>query len=307
MPKTVILGTARTPFGKMGGGLVDPRRHRARRHRDRGRARARRRRARAGRARGHGPGAAGRPGPDPLAPGADQGRHPEGGLLGDDQQGLRLGHARDRSCSTRRSAPATSRSASAAAWSRCRRRPTCCPSARFGFRMGDAKALDAMIHDGLTNPFTGKQMFDEATEVGDELEITRPDLDRWALRSHELAIKATDEGRLPEEIVAVTVKGRKGDTVVEVDEAPRRDTHARGARQAAGPRRQGRHRTPPATRRASTTAPARSCSPPTSGPRANGKEALAEIVAHAAVGRRLRLPRHARPPAPRRRRSRRPA
>ena len=89
--------------------------------------------------------------------------------------------------------------------------------------MGDAKALDAMIHDGLTNPFSGKQMFDEATEVGDELEITRPDIDRWALRSHERAIAATDEGRLPEEIVPVTVKGRKGDTVVEVDEAPRRD------------------------------------------------------------------------------------
>lgn len=96
--------------------------------------------------------------------------------------------------------------------------------ARFGYRMGDAKALDAMVHDGLTNPFSGRQMFEEATEVGDELEITRPDLDRWALRSHERAIAATDEGRLPEEIVPVTIRGRKGDTVVEVDEAPRRDT-----------------------------------------------------------------------------------
>jgi acetyl-CoA C-acetyltransferase len=100
--------------------------------------------------------------------------------------------------------------------------PYLLPQARFGYRMGDAKALDAMVHDGLTNPFSGKQMFTEATEVGDELEITRPDLDRWALRSHDLAIQATDEGRLPEEIVPVTVKGRKGDTVVEVDEAPRR-------------------------------------------------------------------------------------
>jgi acetyl-CoA C-acetyltransferase len=96
--------------------------------------------------------------------------------------------------------------------------------ARFGFRMGDAKAIDAMINDGLRNPFSGKQMFEEAGEVADELEMTRPDLDRWALRSHERAIAATDEGRLPEEIVPVTVKGRKGDTVVEVDEAPRRDT-----------------------------------------------------------------------------------
>jgi acetyl-CoA C-acetyltransferase len=96
--------------------------------------------------------------------------------------------------------------------------------ARFGFRMGDAKAIDAMINDGLRNPFTGKQMYEEAGEVADELELTRPDMDRWALRSHERAIAATDEGRLPEEIVPVTVKGRKGDTVVEVDEAPRRDT-----------------------------------------------------------------------------------
>src|SRR5215218_2511681 len=100
--------------------------------------------------------------------------------------------------------------------------PYLLPNARFGFRMGDAKALDAMVHDGLTNAFTGKQMFQEATEVGDELELTRADMDRWALRSHERTIAATDEGRLPEEIVPVTVKGRKGDTVVEVDEAPRR-------------------------------------------------------------------------------------
>ena len=100
--------------------------------------------------------------------------------------------------------------------------PYLLPSARFGFRMGDVKALDAMVHDGLTNPFSGRQMFDEATEVADELELARPDLDRWALRSHERAIEATDSGRLPEEIVPVTVKGRKGDTIVEVDEAPRR-------------------------------------------------------------------------------------
>ena len=102
--------------------------------------------------------------------------------------------------------------------------PYLLPQARFGYRMGDAKMLDAMVHDGLTNPFSGKQMFIEATEVSDELEMTRADLDRWALRSHELALKATDGGRLPEEIVPVTVKGRKGDTVVEIDEGPRRDT-----------------------------------------------------------------------------------
>ncbi len=96
--------------------------------------------------------------------------------------------------------------------------------ARFGFRMGDAKAIDEMINDGLTNPFSGKHMAEEASEVASELELTRPDMDRWALRSHELAIKATDEGRLPEEIVPVTVKGKKGDTTVEIDEGPRRET-----------------------------------------------------------------------------------
>src|ERR687891_616907 len=98
--------------------------------------------------------------------------------------------------------------------------PYLLPEARFGYRMGDAKALDAMVHDGLINPFSGRQMFDEATEVGDELELTRPDLDRWALRSHQLALQATEDGRMADEIVSVTVKGRKGDTTVEVDEGP---------------------------------------------------------------------------------------
>jgi acetyl-CoA C-acetyltransferase len=102
--------------------------------------------------------------------------------------------------------------------------PYLLPGARFGLRMGDAKALDAMIKDGLTNPFSGKHMAQEASEVSAELEMTRVDMDRWALRSHELAIRATDEGRLPEEMVSVTIKGRKGDKVVEVDESPRRET-----------------------------------------------------------------------------------
>jgi acetyl-CoA C-acetyltransferase len=102
--------------------------------------------------------------------------------------------------------------------------PYLLPGARFGLRMGDAKVLDAMVQDGLRNPFSGKQMFEEATQVGDELEMTRADMDRWALRSHERTIAATDEGRLPEEIVPVTISSRKGDTVVEIDESPRRDT-----------------------------------------------------------------------------------
>jgi acetyl-CoA C-acetyltransferase len=97
-------------------------------------------------------------------------------------------------------------------------------NARFGYRMGDAKAIDSMMNDGLTNPFSGKGMGEEADEVGEELEITRADMDKFALRSHELAVQATDEGRLPEEIVPVTVKSRKGDTTVEIDEGPRRES-----------------------------------------------------------------------------------
>jgi acetyl-CoA C-acetyltransferase len=102
--------------------------------------------------------------------------------------------------------------------------PYLLPQARFGFRMGDAKAIDGMIKDGLENPFSGKHMLEEASEVAAELELTRPDMDRWALRSHQLAIKATDEGRLPEEIISVKVESKKGEAVVDVDEAPRRDT-----------------------------------------------------------------------------------
>lgn len=100
--------------------------------------------------------------------------------------------------------------------------------ARFGYRMGDQKAIDAMVNDGLTNPFSGKHMAQEASEVAAELEMTRADMDRWSVRSHQLAVEATDAGRLPEEIVPVTIKSRKGDTVVEIDEAPRRDTTLEG-------------------------------------------------------------------------------
>ena len=84
-------------------------------------------------------------------------------------------------------------------------------------------------------------MINEASEVGNELEITRPDMDRFAARSHELAAKATDEGRLAEEIVAVTVKSRKAETIVETDEAIRPDTSLESAREAEGDRRRRRH------------------------------------------------------------------
>jgi acetyl-CoA C-acetyltransferase len=102
--------------------------------------------------------------------------------------------------------------------------PYLLPDARFGFRMGDVKAIDAMTHDGLTNPFTDKQMINEASEVSNELEMSRADMDKWAERSHQLAHKATEDGKMAEEIVSVTVKSKKGENVVEVDEGIRPDT-----------------------------------------------------------------------------------
>jgi acetyl-CoA C-acetyltransferase len=158
--------------------------------------------------------------------------------------------------------------------------PYLIPQGRFGYRMGDATMLDAMVHDGLTNPFSGKQMFVEATEIGNELEITRADLDRWALRSHELALKATDEGRLPEEIVAVTVKGRKGDDVVEIDEGPRRDTSLEKLAALPGlVGKDGSHTAgnSPGVNDAGGALVLAS----EEWAAANGREALAEIVAHA--------------------------
>jgi acetyl-CoA C-acetyltransferase len=158
--------------------------------------------------------------------------------------------------------------------------PYLLPGARFGFRMGDVTALDAMVHDGLTNPFSGKQMFVEATEVSDELELTRADLDRWALRSHELALAATDEGRLAEEIVPVTVPGRKGDTVVEIDEGPRRDTSLEKLAALPGlVGKEGSHTAgnSPGVNDGGGALVVSSEEWAT----ANGREALAEIVAHA--------------------------
>jgi acetyl-CoA C-acetyltransferase len=158
--------------------------------------------------------------------------------------------------------------------------PYLLPQARFGYRMGDATMLDAMVHDGLTNPFSGKQMFVEATAAGDEFEITRADMDRWALRSHELALKAIDEGRMSEEIVPVTVNGRKQSTVVEIDEGPRRDTSLE--KLAALPGLVGKDGSHTAGNSPGVNDGAGALVLSSEEwAAANGKEALAEILAHA--------------------------
>jgi acetyl-CoA C-acetyltransferase len=88
--------------------------------------------------------------------------------------------------------------------------------ARFGYRLGDGTLVDSMIHDGLTSSFDKKHMVEQASFVSRELGISREEQDGWALRSHERAVNAIDEGLFREEIVPV------GD--LEVDEGPRRDT-----------------------------------------------------------------------------------
>jgi acetyl-CoA C-acetyltransferase len=88
--------------------------------------------------------------------------------------------------------------------------------ARFGYRLGDGTLIDSMVHDGLTSTFDERHMVEQASFVSRELGIPREDQDRWALRSHQRAVRAIDEGRFADEIVPV------GD--VETDEGPRRDT-----------------------------------------------------------------------------------
>src|SRR5436305_3786680 len=94
--------------------------------------------------------------------------------------------------------------------------PFALKKARFGYRLGDGTLIDLMTHDGLTSSFDNRHMVEQASFVSRELGIPREDQDRWALRSHERAVKAIDEGRFEDEIVPV------GDFAV--DEGPRRDT-----------------------------------------------------------------------------------
>jgi len=94
--------------------------------------------------------------------------------------------------------------------------PYALKKARFGYRLGDGTLIDLMTHDGLTSSFDGRHMVEQASFVSRELGISREEQDSWALRSHQRATKAQDEGFFESEIVPV------GD--VAADEGPRRDT-----------------------------------------------------------------------------------
>jgi acetyl-CoA C-acetyltransferase len=89
---------------------------------------------------------------------------------------------------------------------------------RAGQKMGDLQFADTMIRDGLWDAFNGYHMGMTAENVAKEWQITREEQDRFAVASQNKAEAARKAGRFKDEIVAVTVKGRKGDTVVDSDE-----------------------------------------------------------------------------------------
>ncbi|MGD1994048.1 MAG: acetyl-CoA C-acetyltransferase [Anaerolineae bacterium] len=97
--------------------------------------------------------------------------------------------------------------------------------ARFGYRLGDDKLVDAMVHDGLWCAFENHHMGNSAEWIAREYDISREDMDEYAFHSQMKAIEAIDEGRFEEEIVPVEVPQRKGDPILfDTDEVPRRDT-----------------------------------------------------------------------------------
>ncbi|MDA1476714.1 acetyl-CoA C-acetyltransferase [Bacillus changyiensis] len=97
--------------------------------------------------------------------------------------------------------------------------------ARMGYRMGDGTVQDMMLLDGLTCSFAGVHMGAYGNAVAKELKITREEQDRWALASQQRAVEATDSGLLQEEIVPVNIPQKKGEKlIVDRDEGPRRNT-----------------------------------------------------------------------------------
>ena len=103
--------------------------------------------------------------------------------------------------------------------------PYLLPNARWGAHMGDTTAVDSMMHDGLLDAFEHVNMVRFGTDGAKKFDISREEQDEWALRSHQRAGAATDDGKLSEEIIGIKVPGKKGQTnYVEADEPIRRDT-----------------------------------------------------------------------------------
>ena len=107
------------------------------------------------------------------------------------------------------------------------RAPFLLPKARFGYRLGDGKLVDADLRDGLWCAFEDCHMGTHAERVAIHDGVSREDQDAFALASHQKAIAAIDAGRFAAELAPVTIVDAKGrETVVDVDEGPRRDTSA---------------------------------------------------------------------------------
>ena len=105
--------------------------------------------------------------------------------------------------------------------------PFLLPNARFGYRLGNGELVDSTVHDGLWCSLENCHMGTHAERVAISNAVSRADQDAFALASHEKAIAAIDDGRFEAEIAPVTVRDAKGrETVVAVDEGPRRDSSA---------------------------------------------------------------------------------
>jgi acetyl-CoA C-acetyltransferase len=104
--------------------------------------------------------------------------------------------------------------------------PYLLPNARFGYRLGNGTLVDATVHDGLWCATCDVHMGLHAERIAAKHDITRQAQDELALRSHQKAIVAQESGAFDDEIVPVTVPGKKGPTTIERDEAPRADTSA---------------------------------------------------------------------------------
>jgi len=100
--------------------------------------------------------------------------------------------------------------------------PYCLPKARGGYRMGNGEIVDTMIHDGLWDPYDNMHMGNCGDMVAAKYGFTRKDQDDFATESYRRAQAAQKEGRFKQEIIPVTVKDRKGETLVDEDEEPKR-------------------------------------------------------------------------------------
>ena len=98
--------------------------------------------------------------------------------------------------------------------------PYLLPKARGGMRMGDQKVVDSMMYDGLTDAYEGGAMGVFADMIASEYQFTREQQDAYAIESVRRAQAAEADGKFDRELTPVTVKGRKGDVVVEKDEGP---------------------------------------------------------------------------------------